>query len=362
MGSIPWTTASSWADTPTDSERLIPPSQEKRPNQWKICWRVTNQAPLQTAGSRENTDRGVERRRQNRESQQLLEEFFPLLFFLGFSPTQASHIFQQHVGLRRMIQKRNAGFAAHKQSHKYRFCGLEAEPGFKQKHSGEKKQHSKASFSALSTWLKNHTEKAKRDRERGREMMMRARLTQSRPGNTCRWRSQSNPQAKDEKRYKGERLWRRGGSVSLRGESGTHAGATFSLPSSHPLKTSLSFKEKKNPPRQQSRHKTETESEREGEREREWEGRSERERDREGDEECCNRVRECKRARERRSCDLCWTSHLSPLWGLECRLSASKESFPLDGNYMLGCIGNRSAFTSRPSIACKVQGKSRMTL
>lgn len=31
---------------------------------------------------------------------------FPsLLFFLGFSPTQASRIFQQHVGLRRMIQK-----------------------------------------------------------------------------------------------------------------------------------------------------------------------------------------------------------------------------------------------------------------
>lgn len=96
---------------------------------------------------------------------------FPsLLFFLGFSPTQASRIFQQHVGPRRMIQKRNTGFAAHKQSHKYRFCGLEAEPGFKQKHSGEKKQHSKASFSVLSTWLKKHTEKAKRDteRERGR--------------------------------------------------------------------------------------------------------------------------------------------------------------------------------------------------
>lgn len=68
-----------------------------------------------------------------------------------------------------MIQKRNTGFAAHKQSHKYRFCGLEAEPGFKQKHSGEKKQHSKASFSVLSTWLKKHTEKAKRDRERERE-------------------------------------------------------------------------------------------------------------------------------------------------------------------------------------------------
>ena len=41
-------------------------------------------------------------------------------------------------------------------------------------------------------------------------------------------------------------------------------------------------------------------------------------------------------------------SPLSALRIVECRLSTSKESFPLDGNYMLAYIGNRRAFTTPP--------------
>lgn len=112
---------------------------------------------------------------------------------------------------------------------------------------------------------------------------------------------------------------------------------TQPFPSSHHLKALI-----RNPPRQQSRHKTETRGE--------WEGRSEWER--------WGALQQSKGMQEREREKIMWpaqTSHLSPLRGLECRLSTSKESFPLDGNYMLAYIGNRSAFATRLSTACKVQ-------
>lgn len=68
----------------------------------------------------------------------------------------------------------------------------------------------------------------------------------------------------------------------------------------------------------------------------------------EGDEECCNRVRECKRERERGTCDQSRPVASLRSEDLECCLSTSKESFPLDENDTLAYIANRSAFTIPP--------------
>lgn len=78
-------------------------------------------------------------------------------------------------------------------------------------------------------------------------------LTRSHPGNTCRCRRRV-PRGKDERRYKRDRLWRRGGSVGLRGQRAPHAAAHSVFPSSHPQKM---FFEK--PPSQQSMRQRERE-------------------------------------------------------------------------------------------------------
>lgn len=74
------------------------------------------------------------------------------------------------------------------------------------------------------------------------------------------------------------------------------------------------------------------------------------------------RDEESRNSSERRSCDPGRTSQLPPHERAERRLSTSEESFPLDGNYMLGWMGNRSSFTRHLFIVCEVEESYRRAL
>lgn len=186
MGSIVWKSESSWADTLTASEKLIPSSQEKNWTNERLL-RVTNQASPLTAGSRENTDRGAGKKETDERKSATPGGNFPSypVFPLAFSPTKASCIIKQNV------QLGNEG-------DRYREREIQVSL--------------QTNYPITAAW------KTKRDRGDDDESCC---LTRNRPGNTCRWRRQSSPQGWKE--VWGGRLWRRGGSVSLRGESGAHA-------------------------------------------------------------------------------------------------------------------------------------------
>lgn len=74
---------------------------------------VTNPASLQTAGSRENLSRGVERRRKESKARNSKKKISPV-----FILTRASGVYQ-HVALKWLIRGRNAGFVASKLSGKW---------------------------------------------------------------------------------------------------------------------------------------------------------------------------------------------------------------------------------------------------
>lgn len=118
-----------------------------------------------------------------------------------------------------------------------RLCGLKAEPGFKQKHHRVKEAtslpHNPKPTLALLTQLQKHREETITDES--------FCLTRSRPGNTCRRRRGHSPRARDGRKYKKGRLWRRGGNVNLEKREQyaccpTLLQSTQSFPSSHPSK------------------------------------------------------------------------------------------------------------------------------
>lgn len=141
-----------------------------------------------------------------------------------------------------------------------RLCGLKAELGFKQKHHRVKEAtslpHNPEPTLALLTQLQKHREETITDES--------FRLTRSRPGNTCRRRRGHSPRARDGRKCKKGRLWRRGGNVSLRRESNKHAvQRCCSQLSLSPLHIPLQkFKKReKNLLRQQGSHEHETQRE-----------------------------------------------------------------------------------------------------
>lgn len=153
-------------------------------------------------------------------------------FFQAFPPIQ--HI-QRHVGLGEI-----GFFLAGAQfffQGANRLCGLKAEPGFKQKHHRVKEAtslpHNPKPTLALLTQLQKHREETITDES--------FCLTRSRPGNTCRRRRGHSPRARDGRKYKKGRLWRRGGNVNLEKIEQyaccpTLLQSTQSFPSSHPSK------------------------------------------------------------------------------------------------------------------------------
>lgn len=104
MGSILWAAESSWADTLTDSEELIPSSQEPMKDMLK-----GNQSGFSANSwlQRKHRQTGGKRETEERKSATPRGDFFLSWFFppKNFSSTQAIFIFKQHVKLEGMIQR-----------------------------------------------------------------------------------------------------------------------------------------------------------------------------------------------------------------------------------------------------------------
>lgn len=152
---------------------------------------------------------------------------FPLPFFLDFFPTQASGIFQQHAGLERMTRKEIQVFLHDKQSYKCCLKKQTVSAGWKPSQALNRNVRERRS-NAPNSVLLELTQFQKAQKSQKSSHIDLPEIVQG-----IHVAGEDSPvlKAKDERRYKGGRLWRRGGSVSLRGESGTHAGAnsTFSL-------------------------------------------------------------------------------------------------------------------------------------